>query len=167
MMSWWLALSDRLDLDFGHDDIDHGTSDDYYTPPTIFTSLGLSYDMDVSAPPNGVPWIPAKRFLSVIDDGLATPWEGRVWCNPPYSDVTPWANKFIAHGNGIALVQVSKARWFDTLWVKGDGFLILPSNLKFMTPSGETKGIFMPCVLVGMGEENVEAMRRSNLGHVR
>jgi len=160
-------LSDNLDLAFVHDDIDHGLSDVFCTPPRIFTSLGLTYDMDVSAPPNGVPWIPARRFLSVIDDGLATPWEGRVWCNPPYSDVTPWANKFIAHGNGIALVQVSKARWFDTLWVKGDGFLILPSNLKFMTPSGETKGIFMPCVLVGMGEENVEAMRRSNLGHVR
>jgi len=160
-------MNERLDLDFGHEDIDHGTSDDYYTPPAVFKALNLIFDLDVAAPPNGVPWLPAKRSLSVIDDGLATPWEGRVWMNPPYSDVTPWANKFIAHANGIALVQISKAKWFDTLWVKGDGFLILPSNLKFMTPSGDVKGIFMPTVLVSMGDENTLALQRSGLGFVR
>ena len=39
--------SNKLDLDIGHDLIDHGTSDDYYTPPYIFKALGLEFDLDV------------------------------------------------------------------------------------------------------------------------
>ena len=116
-------MSERLDLDFGHSEIDHGTSDDYYTPPFIFEGLGLRYAMDVCSPPGGSPWIPADRFLSIVEDGLATPWEGRVWS--------------------------------------------LINTLKFMTPNGEAKGIFMPTVLIGIGEENIEAMRHSGLGRVR
>jgi hypothetical protein len=29
------------------------TSDDYYTPPHIFERLGLTFDLDVCAPPGG------------------------------------------------------------------------------------------------------------------
>lgn len=160
-------MSERLDLDFGHNEIDHGTSDDYYTPPFIFEGLGLTFDMDVCSPPNGSPWIPAKRFLSVIDDGLATDWVGRVWMNPPYSLPTPWVEKWLDHKNGICLVAVSRAKWFDRLWKECGGLVNLPPSLKFMTPDGKAKGIFMPCVLAAIGEENVDALRHSNLGMMR
>ena len=36
-----------------------------------------------------------------------------------------------------------------------------------MTPDGQTKGIFMPTVLVGIGDDNIEAMTGSGLGSVR
>ena len=101
-----IPMNDRLEMDFGHNEIDHGTSDDYYTPPFIFEGIGLEYDMDVCSPPNGSPWIPAKRFLSVIEDGLATDWIGRVWMNPPYSKPTPWIDKWLNHGNGMGLVRL-------------------------------------------------------------
>jgi hypothetical protein len=87
--------------------------------------------------------------------------------NPPYSDVTPWAKKFIAHNNGIALVQISKARWFNILWEQTDAMLVLPSNLRFTTAEGESKGIFMPCVLAAMGSDNVHAIQKSELGYTR
>jgi hypothetical protein len=168
MIHWWLALSDRLDLDFGHNEINHGTSDDYYTPPFIFEALGLRYDIDVCSPPEGSPWIPADRFLSIIDDGLETPWEGRVWMNPPYSKPTPWIHKWLNHGNGIGLVPMSKAAWFNVLWEREDvAFISLINTLRFMTPNGESKGIFMPTVLIGIGAENIQAMRSSGLGRVR
>lgn len=161
-------MSDRLDLDFGHDEIDHGTSDDYYTPPWIFEALGLRFDIDVCSPPNGSPWIPADRFLSIVEDGLETPWEGRVWMNPPYSKPTPWMNKWISHGNGIGLVPVSKSAWYSHAWgLQEIAFIALPHNLKFMTPAGDAKGIFMPTVLIGIGDENIEAMRQSGIGRVR
>ena len=160
-------MSEQLDMDFGHDLIDNGTSDDYYTPPFIFEALNVQFDMDVAAPPNGVPWIPAKRSLTIIDDGLTTPWVGRVWCNPPYSNVTPWAKKLIAHNNGIALVQVSKSDWFHLIWSACSGALVLPKNIKFVRATGQKAEIFMPVILFALGESNREVLVNSGLGRVR
>ena len=60
-------------------------SDDWYTPAWIFDGLSVTFDMDVAAPDGGAENVPCARFLTVADDGLLTPWEGVVWCNPPYS----------------------------------------------------------------------------------
>lgn len=160
-------MDEILDLDIGFNEVASKTSDDYYTPKWIFDAIGLEYDIDVAAPPHGIPWIPAKRHFSILDDGLNQEWTGRVWMNPPYSDVTPWARKFIAHRNGICLVQISKARWFNILWEETDAMLVLPSNLRFVTAEGDAKGIFMPCVLAAMGSDNVLAIQKSELGYTR
>lgn len=35
-----------------------------------------------------------QRYFTLEDDGLAQSWQGeRVWCNPPYSDMTAWIRK--------------------------------------------------------------------------
>ena len=160
-------MSDRLDLDLGFDLVDNMTTDDHYTPPFIFEALGVEFDMDVSAPVGGVPWIPAKRSLSIIDDGLATEWVGRVWCNPPYSKITPWANKLLSHQNGIALLPVGKSMWFDKLWELADGILTLPSSLRFIKSDGTVAGIMTSTMLFGFGEANRQVLIDSRLGKVR
>ena len=168
MKQWWLALSNRLDMDFGHDLIDNGTTDDHYTPPWIFEALNVQFDIDVAAPAGGVPWIPAKRSLTVIEDGLVTPWDGLVWCNPPYSRITPWAHKLLEHGNGIALLPVGKSLWFDTLWQKAHGIITLPSSLRFMRSEGRTPaGIMTSTMLFAFGESNRQTLIDSGLGRVR
>jgi hypothetical protein len=167
-MIWWLALSERLDLDFGHDLIDNGTTDDHYTPAFIFEALNVQFDMDVCAPAGGVPWIPAKLSLSVIEDGLTTPWQGRIWCNPPYSKITPWAHKLLDHQNAIALLPVGKSLWFDLLWKKADGILTLPSNLRFLRSEGRPPASIMTStMLFAFGESNREILIKSGLGRVR
>jgi hypothetical protein len=161
------VMSNRLDMDFGDDLIDNGTTDDHYTPPFIFEALGVEFDLDVSAPPHGVSWIPAKRSLSIIDDGLTTEWVGRVWCNPPYSNVTPWANKLLKHQNAIALLPVGKSLWFDKLWEFSDGILTLPSSLKFIKSDGSVAGIMTSTMLFAFGDDNRETLINSGLGRVR
>jgi len=160
-------MSNHLDLDVGIDFVDNQTTDDHYTPPFIFEALGVEFDMDVSAPINGVPWIPAKRSLSIIDDGLTTDWMGRVWCNPPYSKITPWADKLLDHGNGIALLPVGKSMWFDKLWQFADGILTLPSSLRFIKSDGSVAGIMTSTMLFAVGETNRQALIDSGLGKVR
>jgi len=160
-------MSNHLNLDVGIDFVDNQTTDDHYTPPFIFKALGVEFDMDVSAPINGVPWIPAKRSLSIIDDGLTTDWMGRVWCNPPYSKITPWADKLLDHGNGIALLPVSKSMWFDKLWQFADGILTLPSSLRFIKSDGSVAGIMTSTMLFAFGEANRQALVDSRLGKVR
>lgn len=35
----------------------------------------------------------ASKFFKKADDGLTKQWRGRVWCNPPFSDIGPWVQK--------------------------------------------------------------------------
>ena len=161
-------MSNYLDMDFGGHLIDHDTSDDYYTPPFIFEALGVEFDLDVSAPPGGVPWIPAKQSLSLLDDGLSTDWVGRVWCNPPFSNASPWAEKMVLHDNGIALLPTSKSAWFHSVWHSSSGVIALASNYKlFLRPNGEGKAIFLPVMLFAFGDDNRETLVNSGLGRVR
>ena len=100
------------------------TSDDHYTPAWLFDAMGLEFDLDVASPPGGVPWIPAKRFYTVHDDGLSQPWSGLVWCNPPFSAVSPWASRWAVCNDGVFLACVSKAKWTARLWAASEAIWI-------------------------------------------
>src|SRR4051812_22584031 len=82
-----------------------GETVEWYTPPWVFEAIGLRFDLDPASPPGGLPWVPAEHHYSDQDDGLAQPWYGRVWLNPPYGPgIGQWMSKLADHGNGIALV---------------------------------------------------------------
>lgn len=49
-----------------------------------------TFDLDVAAAPHNAK---APKFYTLEDDGLAQPWTGNVWCNPPYSDLAAWVAK--------------------------------------------------------------------------
>ncbi len=136
------------------------SSDDYYTPKWVFERMGIEFELDVCAPPGGIPWIPAKRYYTQEDDGLALPWEGRVWMNPPYSQATPWVRKFIEHGNGVCLVPHARAQWHDELWSSADG-LAHPGRFYF----NAGREIYFPVFFAAFGDECVDVIAR--LGTVR
>ena len=145
------------------------SSDDHYTPAWIFETLGLNFDLDVASPPGGIPWIPARRYYTMEDDGLSQPWEGLIWMNPPYSSATEWVRRFIEHGNGIALLPVVKTRWFISLWEHKDirNTLALDPNttdLNFVK-QGKEKRIMWQCFAWAMGDQAIEALHK--LGRVR
>lgn len=142
------------------------TSDDYYTPRWVFDALGLEFDLDVASPPGGSA-VPAKRYLTVEDDGLACEWEGRVWMNPPYSGVRPWWERFKAHRNGVALLPFAKSAWLSDAWDAADGIVVLPAggNVEFSRPSGPPSPIWLPVFAAAFGGSNVHAISR--LGRVR
>jgi phage N-6-adenine-methyltransferase len=136
------------------------TSDDYWTPSWVFAVMAVEFDLDVASPPGGSPWVPARHYYTQEDDGLSSPWYGRVWMNPPYSNSTPWVDKFMHHRNGICLVPFAKARWTNRLWETADAIVMNDSRFKF-----EQGSIFMPTLFAAFGKENVEAIKR--LGHSR
>ena len=149
----------RQSVLFGEEQAE-ATSDDVYTPRWVFDQLGLTFDLDVAAPPGGIPYIPAKRHFTRADDGLSQPWHGRVWMNPPYSDCSPWAQRFLQHGNGVALMQVSKGKWAADVFERADGICFV-GPFKF----ANDHSIFMPVFFAAMGDQCVAALR--NLGRVR
>jgi hypothetical protein len=129
------------------------TTNDYYTPKWLFDAMGLEFDIDVAAPVHGIPWIPAKRWFSQADDGLAQEWGGAlVWMNPPFSNARPWVDKFIENGNGLALVPASKSKWFNQLWDVCDAVAANATPFRFVRPDGKLQTISFQTFLFALGD---------------
>lgn len=107
--------------------------DDRYTPAWIFDAIGITFDLDPAGPPGGSN-VPCHRYYTEADDGLTAPWEGTVWLNPPFSNATDWARRFIDHGDGFFLGPTSKARWTAEMFRAVDGVWIPDVPFNFETP---------------------------------
>lgn len=66
----------------------------YTTHATMDLCMRLAgvdgWDLDVAADRES-HWAP--KWFDVETDGLKQRWEGRVWCNPPFSDIAAWVGK--------------------------------------------------------------------------
>lgn len=99
------------------------TSDDWSTPSWLILQLEHEFgpfDVDVCCRPETAK---APRYFTRDEDGLQQPWTGRVWCNPPYSDVAPWIAKAIDAARSGAFVAMLLPAAVDTAWFHD---LVLP-----------------------------------------
>ena len=91
-------------------------TDEWETPEALFTVLDreFAFTLDVCASASNAK---CERFFDKKDNGLAQPWAGSCWMNPPYGDEIPaWIEK--AHASGMAgatVVCLVPART-DTAW---------------------------------------------------
>ena len=76
------------------------SSNEWYSPGWIVEPArevmgGIDLDPASCEEANGT--IRADRYFTANDDGLAQPWTGRVWLNPPYSDrdLIRWVSKLV------------------------------------------------------------------------
>jgi hypothetical protein len=119
-----------------------GKSDDWFTPAYIFDALGLVFDLDVAAPFDGPRHTPCREWIS--DNSLERDWGGLVWMNPPFggrNGLVPWLDKFMAHGNGIALTpDRTSAPWWQSAARRADGLLFTCGRVKFERPGGSIGG---------------------------
>lgn len=136
------------------------TSDDWYTPRWIFDAAGLVFDVDVAAPIDPA-WrtCPAQRYLTPADDGLTCEWDGLVWMNPPYSRVRPWAERFAAHGNGLALVPGVRSFWVNVLLDTCDAICLL-GDVRFALPDGRSSTLRSVSILAAAGPQATSALYR-------
>jgi hypothetical protein len=140
--------------------------DEWLTPPRIIKALG-EFDLDPCATVTP-PWRTAAKHYTVVDDGLAQEWDGRVWCNPPYGlEAAEWLSKLADHGDGIALIfaRTETKMFFDFVWGKASAVLFLYGRLHFHHINGDKAkaNAGAPSVLVAYGQDNVTALRRSEI----
>lgn len=116
-------------------------------------------------------WVPCGRFYRKADNGLAMPWEGRVFMNPPFSDTARWLEKHSAHGNGISLVPatVESNAWRRFVWPKAKLILLTPGRMRFCNPDGSstTGRPLRPIALIAWTEYDSEVLKRSQLAGIR
>jgi len=134
--------------------------DTVLTPKWLFDELGLVFDLDPAHPPFETH-VPCRKYYTVEDDGLAQDWDGLVWLNPPYSKPAPWVEKWLNHGDGLLLVQYSRAHWFMDLFNSNASVLSLDGardKLFKFEKDGKPHGIFMPVALWAIGFQATKAL---------
>lgn len=141
----------------------------WLTPPEWIGVLG-PFDTDPCCPPD-MPWPTAATMLTEREDGLAQPWRGRVWLNPPFGKAWPlWVDKLGDHGDGIALIpaRTETEAFYRTVWGRADAICFVRGRPHFHRPDG-TRAPFnsgAPIALVAFGNRNVQALTRAGLGRV-
>ena len=154
-------MSETKKMGFTHDDKNNVTVD-WWTPKWVFDLMGAKFALDPCSPKGGVPWIPAAKHYTMEDDGLAQPWNGMVWCNPPYGKYTgKWMQKMHIHANGVALVFArTDCQWFHNYVAKADALLFLKGRVQFVDATNATKGGGAGCgsLLAAWGNEAVDCL---------
>jgi ParB family chromosome partitioning protein len=120
-----LARADRI---LRGVNIQQSESNEWYTPAHYIEAARATLgDIDLDPASNEIAnqTVKATMFYTVDDDGLAHPWIGRVFLNPPYgrmaaSFIERMATEY-ADGNvtaGIVLVNAhcTDTSWFQCLW---------------------------------------------------
>lgn len=144
-----------------------GGTVEWYTPPILFAALRLSFDLDPASPgATVVPWIPATRHITFDEDGLAEPWHGRVWLNPPYGpDLPAWVDKMCEHGNGVMLTASrTETRWWQQAATSADVVVLLRERLHFIRGDGHQARSSHASTLFAWGNDSAAAVWGANLG---
>jgi len=125
---------------------------EWYTPSNIIESARSvmgSIDLDPASCEVANETVKAKRFHSIQNSGLSSPWHGNVWLNPPYSQ--PHIAQFMAKlakelNSGKvkqACVLVNNAtdtEWFHTLASCSSAICFTKGRVRFIDENGKPSG---------------------------
>lgn len=141
-------------------------SDDFLTPPAIVQSLGV-FDLDPCVSRYQEQMLATKNYRWPEQDGLILPWEGRVWCNPPYDrqSIPKWAKRFALHANGIMLVPARvHTRWFQLVLHSADAILIPEGRILYWYQNKWRNAHVWSDAFLAIGKQNVEALKHCITG---
>jgi phage N-6-adenine-methyltransferase len=101
------------------------SSDEWETPPEFFDLINRQLGPFTLDPCARAETAKCEQYFTQEDDGLAQPWYGVVWVNPPYSAPRRWVEKALAemaagHANRIVMLLPAAV---DTVWFHD---LVLP-----------------------------------------
>lgn len=112
-------------------------NDRWLTPLSIIEDLG-PFDLDPCAAPDH-PTADTRWTPEEVGDGLAMPWFGRVWLNPPYGrTMGDWVRRLVEHGSGVALIPVATGTklWQDVVFPNASAILFYRHRINFLRREG-------------------------------
>ena len=105
-------------------------SDDWPTPQDFFDRMNALHgplELDVCASPTNAK---CPRYYTRADDGLAQPWSGVCWMNPPYGrEMVAWLKRAEAEkANGVTTVALIPSRTNTGWWHD----IVMPNEVRFV-----------------------------------
>ncbi|MCI0348146.1 MAG: phage N-6-adenine-methyltransferase, partial [Acidobacteriales bacterium] len=121
---------------------------EWYTPPHIIQAAVNTMghiDLDPASTDIAQGIIGAQSYYTTEEDGLAQPWHGNVWLNPPYAQplISQFADKFAAEyeaGNithaCILVNNATETAWFRAFLKVAAAICLLDGRVRFLDPNG-------------------------------
>ena len=128
--------------------VDGYDSNEWYTPSRYIEAARQvmgGIDLDPASNELAQRTVKATRYFTQEHDGLVQPWEGRVWCNPPYSQplASNFGAKLIAEweaGRVTESVMVQNAStdtsWFHELAQRASLLCLTKGRINFSREDG-------------------------------
>ena len=131
-----------------HEKPNKGETDIWLTPLDLIRPLGV-FDLD----PCGESFHKTAKTI-YTEGGLSKDWFGRVWLNPPYSEVEKWLERLVEHGSGIALVFARMdVKWAQKILPQATSVFFPKGRLYFLTKELKIKGnAGAPSMFISFGE---------------
>lgn len=121
------------------------TSDEWGTPPEFVAALEAEFGPFALDPCARAETAKAPLYYTIEDDGLAQPWDGHVFVNPPYSAPGPWVAKAIAESDRgtvslLLLPAATDVGWFHDLVLPHCNVRFIRGRLRFLGWAGTPIG---------------------------
>lgn len=135
-------------------------SDEWETPDDLFYYLNQQhfFTIDVCATPQNAK---LGKYFTQTEDGLKQPWDGAIWCNPPYTNhqAIDWINKGLHElaKNPLCVkcvflipVRTDTKLWHHTIMKHANTVIFLEGRLSFKQPTRDhlNPAPFPSCVVI-------------------